>query len=118
MRDLPSDVKNTRFFAVETASSDEDLLDLFAFHVSRDYIQINVIEARSVGALDSVAETAVASADDPQRGTPMAASPGFGFFDGAPGARPLDERYADGTEHGRAPRSGRPTFRRRARARV
>ena len=85
---LPSDVKNTRFFAVETASSDEDLLDLFAFHVSRDYVQIRAIEASTVGAADHVADTAVSSSDDPLPGAPLAAFPGFGFFDGAPGAPP------------------------------
>jgi two-component system chemotaxis sensor kinase CheA len=76
---LPSDVKNTRFFAVETASSDEDLLDLFAFHVSRDYIQIKGIEASAVASLDHVVVATVVGSDD---------SPGFGFFDGAPGAPP------------------------------
>ena len=82
---LPSDVKNTRFFAVETVSSDEDLLDLFAFHVSRDYIQIKSIEAGAV----SVADTITTSSDDPPSGAPLAAFPGFGFFDGAPGAPPV-----------------------------
>nr|WP_295769768.1 chemotaxis protein CheW [Rhodoferax sp.] len=85
---LPSDVKNTRFFAVETASSDEDLLDLFAFHVSRDYIQIKAIEA-SAAAADPVADSVALSADDPLPGAPLAAFPGFGFFDGAPGAPPV-----------------------------
>ena len=85
---LPSDVKNTRFFAVETASSDEDLLDLFAFHVSRDYVRIKAIEASTVGAADHVADIAVSSSDDPLPGAPLAEYPGFGFFDGAPGAPP------------------------------
>ena len=84
---LPSDVKNTRFFAVETASSDEDLLDLFAFHVSRDYIQIKTIEASAAAAAPLV-DTAVTNPDDPLPGAPLAAFPGFGFFDGAPGAPP------------------------------
>jgi two-component system chemotaxis sensor kinase CheA len=35
---LPCDKKDTRIFAVETASTDDDLLDLFAFHVSREHI--------------------------------------------------------------------------------
>jgi two-component system chemotaxis sensor kinase CheA len=85
---LPSDVKNTRFFAVETASSDEDLLDLFAFHVSRDYIQIKAIETSAVAAVDAVVDAVAASSDDPLPGAPLAAFPGFGFFDGAPGAPP------------------------------
>ena len=81
---LPSDVKNTRLFLVETASTDEDLLDLFAFHVSRDYIRIKAIDVAS-SVTDS--EPVLAdSSDDPRPGAPLAPFPGFGFFDGAPGA--------------------------------
>lgn len=89
---LPSDVKNTRFFAVKTVSSDEDLLDLFAFHVSRDYIQITEKSAAPIENLavavapPLVASTATDYADDPPPGAPLAPLPGFGFFDGAPGA--------------------------------
>lgn len=79
---LPAEVKNTRLFAVETESTDEDLLDLFAFHVSRDYIHIREKDA---GA-DGVTLMAVNNPDDPQPGAPLAPLPGFGFFDGAPGA--------------------------------
>lgn len=93
---LPSDGKNSRVFAVETVSTDEDLLDLFAFHVSRDYIQIRSLDAiPSVAASggsdvdrEGAASTAVAGADELQPGAALAASPGFGFFDGAPGAPP------------------------------
>lgn len=81
---LPLDLKNTRLFLVETGSTDEDLLDLFAFHVSRDYIQIKAVEARTESA-DSEA-VAVESIEDPLPGAPLAPLPGFGFFDGAPGA--------------------------------
>lgn len=81
---LPLDVKNTRLFLVETGSTDEDLLDLFAFHVSRDYIQIKLAEAST----DAVITEAVVvdGKDDPLPGAPLAPLPGFGFFDGAPGA--------------------------------
>lgn len=85
---LPSDIKSTRYFAVETSSSDEDLLDLFAFHVSRDYIQIKPIEASA--AVETAVDRLASSPDDPLPGTPLAAFPGFGFFDGAPGAPPAD----------------------------
>jgi len=85
---LPSDVKNTRFFTVETASGDEDLLDLFAFHVSRDYIQIAEKPAAPAVAAAPVAPVAAPVVPS------AAASPavddaqfaGYGFFDGAPGA--------------------------------
>lgn len=87
---LPSDAKSTRVFMVETESTDEDLLDLFAFHVSRDYIKISEradAASDSEPAEGSGAASAVAgSPDDPQPGAPLAPFPGFGFFDGAPGA--------------------------------
>lgn len=90
---LPSDVKNTRFFSVDTTSSDEELLDLFAFHVSRDYIQITERSASNVAQeVPTLAATQPAAtmeapyADDPPPGAPLAPLPGFGFFDGAPGA--------------------------------
>jgi len=87
---LPSDAKNTRVFMVETGSTDEDLLDLFAFHVSRDYIKIaERADTASDSGIVAQAGTAVAEAgspDDPPPGAPLAPLPGFGFFDGAPGA--------------------------------
>lgn len=75
----PSEQKNSRSFAVETASTDDELLDLFAFHVSRDYVAIQVVggAAPVAAAVEAVPEPAAAAA---------AAGPGFGFFDGAPGA--------------------------------
>jgi two-component system chemotaxis sensor kinase CheA len=85
---LPSDVKNTRFFAVETASTDEDLLDLFAFHVSRDYIQIKAIESSPAATAVVAGNAAAVDAADSLPGAPLAAFPGYGFFDGAPGAPP------------------------------
>jgi two-component system chemotaxis sensor kinase CheA len=65
---------NIRVFAVETTSTDEDLLDLFAFHVSRE--QVNITD------LDEQAHWR----DDPPPGAPLAPAPGFGFFDDSPGA--------------------------------
>lgn len=79
---LPSDSKDMRTFAVKTASSDEDLLDLFAFHVSRDHIAIKDLQLASV-------EDVTSYADDPPLGAPLAPAPGYGFFDGSPGAPAL-----------------------------
>lgn len=77
---LPSDRKDVRLFAVHTASTDEELLDLFAFHVSRDFIAIKDNAPAELS-------TPVASpSDDPPAGAALAAFPGFGFFDGSPGA--------------------------------
>ncbi len=38
--DLPCNQSDTRLFAVETSSTNDDLLDLFAFHVSKEQVQI------------------------------------------------------------------------------
>lgn len=88
---LPAEAKNMRVFGVETSSTDEDLLDLFAFHVSREYIHIQEydsnlgVAATPLGTEDTRA-LEIASSDDPMPGAPLAPLPGFGFFDGAPGA--------------------------------
>lgn len=79
--DLPCDQPNFRVFKVGTSSSNEDLLDLFAFHVAREHVVI-----RELGEEADAAAAAVTWADDPPPGAPLAPAPGFGFFDGAPGA--------------------------------
>jgi two-component system chemotaxis sensor kinase CheA len=43
--DLPSDAAATRIFSVETSSTDSDLLDLFAFHVAKEQVQISASSA-------------------------------------------------------------------------
>ena len=84
---MPSDRKDSRVFAVETESTDEDLLDLFAFHVAREHIAIHSLDGSDGGA-DRAAALVGDSvyADDPPPDAPLAPAPGFGFFDGAPGA--------------------------------
>jgi two-component system, chemotaxis family, sensor kinase CheA len=67
---LDSGVPNQRLFRVETSSTDDDLLDLFAFHVARDKVQISSVLAEP-------SEVGAGSASE---------SVGFGFFDGSPGA--------------------------------
>ena len=79
---LESSRADTRAFAVETSSSDEDLLDLFAFHVSRE--QVSIKEVNEVVAIPDPGYGFFD--DDPVLGAPLAPLPGFGFFDGAPGA--------------------------------
>jgi len=74
--EVASDRADTRVFHASTSSSNEDLLDLFAFHVSRE--QVNI---REMG----VAATSWSDREDPPPGAPVAPAPGFGFFDGAPG---------------------------------
>ena len=88
---LPSEVKAVRVFSVETESTDDDLLDLFAFHVSREHIKIESTAAPATdpgyGFFDTP-ETKSQFADDPLPGAPLAAFPGYGFFDGSPGSPP------------------------------
>lgn len=92
---LPCSRADSRLFAVETSSSDEDLLDLFAFHVARAQVSIKEAAAAVVAVPESGfgffdgaagAPKAVSYDDDPPPGAPLAPLPGFGFFDGAPGA--------------------------------
>lgn len=70
---LPSERANVRSFQVETSSSDEDLLDLFAFHVSRERIVIKALASAGSVSSEAAAPT-------------VADTSGYGFFDGSPGA--------------------------------
>ncbi len=74
--EVASDRADTRVFHASTSSSNEDLLDLFAFHVSREQVNIREMDAAGTSWTDR---------DDPPPGAPVAPAPGFGFFDGAPG---------------------------------
>jgi two-component system chemotaxis sensor kinase CheA len=60
-----------RLYAVTTNSSNEDLLDLFAFHVSREFIKIEEVQ------LENPVPNVTNSSD---------AAEGYGFFEGSPGA--------------------------------
>jgi two-component system chemotaxis sensor kinase CheA len=91
---LPSERSDTRIFAVETVSTDDDLLDLFAFHVSRERIAIKEILAETsnkadagFGFFDGAAGSLEPAkpVESPAPGA-VAASTAFGFFDGSPGA--------------------------------
>ncbi|TAH09850.1 MAG: chemotaxis protein CheA [Curvibacter sp.] len=66
-----SDRLGVRVFEVETASTDDDLLDLFAFHVAREKVVIADATVRQ-----EPASASVQAAD----------AVGYGFFDGSPGA--------------------------------
>lgn len=96
IEDLPCDEPQTRLFAVQTHSTDDDLLDLMAFHVSKEQVRISsqdaVAAATPVSAAapvdaNSQAAAEVHSADEVTH--PAAAVPegeAYGIFDGAPGA--------------------------------
>lgn len=75
---LPSDKPDTRIFAVETTSTDDDLLDLFIFHVSKE--QVAIKDREPAAEVDPDAELLA------QGTAPVHAGEAFGFFADAPGA--------------------------------
>jgi two-component system chemotaxis sensor kinase CheA len=79
---LPWSAGTPRLFDVNTTSSNEDLLDLFAFHVSRE--QVEICEKNAAPQQNHTAAPV-------QEATPV----GFGFFDGAPGAPDTEAHPAD-----------------------
>ena len=79
---LPTDKKDRRIFSVVTESTDEDLLDLFAFHVSRDHIVIEAV----LPVVDLSEKELVSPVNDELSIGKNDSSQAFGFFDGAPGA--------------------------------
>jgi len=78
-----SGAADTRVFEVQTSSTNEDLLDLFAFHVSREHVTIADMSASGPheGVQEPVGADALA-----MTASSAAAAQGFGFFDGAPGS--------------------------------
>lgn len=72
--DLPAVEPGIRRFAIETTSTNDDLLDLFAFHVSKEQVVISDAAATGVAAAETAAQGA-GSAEMP-----------YGFFQDAPGA--------------------------------
>ncbi len=106
--EIASEQPNTRVFKVTTASSNDDLLDLFAFHVSRDQVAISDVAAAEVAP--SATTPVWVDKEDPPPGAPVAPAPGFGFFEGAPGvpqgAATVAVAPSEGEEH--KPAAGRP----------
>jgi two-component system chemotaxis sensor kinase CheA len=85
IKDLPCPDADKRLFAVETSSSNDDLLDLFAFHVTKEQILIT-----NLGEQSSQTESA-ASADLAPSSAVAPSDTSFGFFQGAPGAPSLGD---------------------------
>jgi len=95
---LSSDRKDFRVFAVDTASTDDDLLDLFTFHVAREQIEIRPAAVMSpapavavVDASHGFFDGAPGAPESSAAPAAVEASAGFGFFDGAPGAPSVHE---------------------------
>lgn len=84
----PDMAPDERVFEVRTSSSNEDLLDLFAFHVSREQVSI-----QDITPVVAVVPELTAIAGSPE----STATLGYGFFDGAPGA-PRAQTTAPGIE--------------------
>ncbi len=80
--DLPSDAAATRIFSVETSSTDSDLLDLFAFHVAKEQVQIS---ASSAGAAVD-ASSGIPAQNGDIEGATGPADEAYGFFKNAPGS--------------------------------
>jgi two-component system, chemotaxis family, sensor kinase CheA len=74
--DAGRDADGVRRFKVVTTSSDNDLIDLFGFHVAREHIQLLEFTA-GYGFHEGAP-----GAPEPEAKT----DPGYGFFDDAPGA--------------------------------
>ena len=89
---LPSSSADTRVFAVETTSSDEDLLDLFVFHVAKEQVRIAARGAAAAAEEPAPAPDAAPAADGHHDHDPdlveaaIAAKAPFGFFHDAPGS--------------------------------
>ena len=88
--DLPCADTGCRLFSVSTTSTDDDLLDLFAFHVSKEQVQISAVAGAGVPVV--VAQACVELGDAAVVYPP--AHEAYGFFSGAPG-EPLAADMAD-----------------------
>lgn len=92
--DLPSTESAVRLFAIETSSTDSDLLDLFAFHVAKEQVQLT--DLQSAGAQrDSSQQDQFAQALD--AGLDAVGGPAdeaYGFFKNAPGSPAAESAQA------------------------
>lgn len=91
--DLPSDDAAARLFAVETSSTDSDLLDLFAFHVAKEQVQITAVSA----VPDASSSASKPVHDDLRLDSEVATGPAdeaYGFFKNAPGSPGGDATHA------------------------
>ncbi|UJB65310.1 chemotaxis protein CheW [Acidovorax sp. YS12] len=86
IEDLPATVPQTRLYAVQTSSTDDDLLDLFAFHVAKEQVQIRSMEGAAPVEPEPTDATVQAVSE-------MAGGAPYGFFPGAPGA-PAEQQAA------------------------
>ena len=89
IQDVPCEEAQTIMFMVQTHSSDEDLLDLMAFHVAKEQVQITAQDAAAVAAPVPAAgnEATTANAEAADSTSPVVpAAEAYGIFEGSPGA--------------------------------
>lgn len=85
INDLPCADEGCRLFSVQTTSTDDDLLDLFAFHVSKEQVQIAGAAAAAPAAVAEPAPEPAAPDVVAQAVVYPPAHEAYGFFSGAPG---------------------------------
>ena len=98
IEDLPCADEGCRLFGVQTQSTDDDLLDLFAFHVAKEQVQIRSLAAQAAPVAVAQEAMVTEGAAAEVAAAPVAVAAGsevvggnFGIFPGAPGdpeARP------------------------------
>lgn len=101
IRDIESSQPNTRLFAVETTSTNDDLLDLFAFHVSKEQVLIRDPAAGDAAGVPTEVNEELAVATD-------AGGEAYGFFADAPGAPHADVPQAAAQVAMPAPKAAAP----------
>jgi two-component system chemotaxis sensor kinase CheA len=77
---MPSEREDTRVFAVETTSTNDDLLDLFVFHVAKELVTIRDLDAEVAAAAEAPPELVAVAAAAAQ-----SIEEEYGFFAGSPG---------------------------------
>jgi two-component system chemotaxis sensor kinase CheA len=103
---LPCDLNTKRVWRARTSASDNDLMDLFTFHVGKDDIRI-VDNSAAAAPAAAVVSSVTIGADGSEvligTGHPNPTTEGrdYGFFDGAPGV-PARAASGDGTPASKA----------------
>lgn len=86
IEDLPCEEAQMRLFAVQTHSTDEDLLDLMAFHVAKEQVQITVPHAAAGVPAAEVSAPTASTEPEEKAAAPLPEGEAYGIFEGAPGA--------------------------------
>ncbi|CAM4368649.1 chemotaxis protein CheW [Comamonas aquatilis] len=89
IEDLPSPQSDSRLFLVRTLSADDELCDLFAFHVAKEQVHISAVAEEPAESLEPPATQEVvqpiAGDGEFQALIHLSAEDAYGFFAGAPG---------------------------------